>query len=102
MRTSLPAVAVGAFRYGAPVRVDGTCLMCSGPSPEGPCCSTACLSAAVRERERNLRQLRLLRTVPGSEATCAQLTRRNGELTGALVTGLQAFRTTASPPASLA
>lgn len=71
---------------------DGTCLMCSGPSPDGPCCSTACLQAATRERERNLRQLRALRASPGSEAASAALTRRNGELTGALVAGGRASR----------
>jgi hypothetical protein len=71
---------------------DGTCLMCSGPSPDGPCCSTSCLRAATRERDRNLRELRRLRQTPGTEATCADLTRRNGELTGALVAGVHAYR----------
>jgi hypothetical protein len=70
--------------------------MCSGPSPEGPCCSTSCLQAATRERERNLRQLRMLRATPGADATCAALTARNGELTGALVTGIHAFRASRS------
>lgn len=81
-----------AFRYGANVPTDGTCLMCSGPSPDGPCCSTGCLQDATRERERNLRQLRVLRGTPGSESAAAALARRNGELTGALVTGVRAFR----------
>ncbi|WP_052668469.1 hypothetical protein [Nitriliruptor alkaliphilus] len=71
---------------------DGTCLMCSAPSPEGPCCSTSCLRAATRERDRNLRELRLLRATAGTEDVCAELTRRNGELTGALVAGISAFR----------
>lgn len=74
---------------------DGTCLMCSAPS-DGPCCSTSCLRAATRERDRNLRELRLLRTTPGADATCAALTRRNGELTGALVAGVHSSRADAT------
>lgn len=72
--------------------------MCAGPSPAAPCCSVACLSAAVRERERNLRQLRQLRATSGAEATCTELTRRNGELTGALLDGLRP--SVAAPPAA--
>jgi hypothetical protein len=62
----------------------------------------ACITSAVREREGNLRRLRQLRTVPGTDEARAELTRRNGELTGALLTGLQAFRSTSVSPASLA
>jgi hypothetical protein len=69
------------------VPTDGTCPVCSGPAPVASCCSVACRSAAVREREANLRLLRQLRPTPGSEDTRAALTRRNGELTGALVAG---------------
>jgi hypothetical protein len=59
-----------------------------------------CRSAAVRERETNLRLLRQLRTTSGSEDTRAALTRRNGELTGALVAGPR--RPVAPAPASSA
>lgn len=75
---------------------DATCLMCAAPSPDGPCCSMTCLRAAARERDENLRQLRLLRNTPGSDATCAELTRRNGALTGAVVVGTNALRPAAA------
>jgi hypothetical protein len=70
--------------------------MCSGPAPDGPCCSTSCLRAASRERDDNLRELRQLRGQGASSELLAELTRRNGELTGALVRGLHPLR-----PASL-
>lgn len=71
---------------------DRTCLMCSAPSPATPCCSTDCLRAATRERDDNLRRLRHLRASTGSEGACAELTLRNGELTGALVVGTSLLR----------
>jgi hypothetical protein len=67
--------------------------MCSAPSPATPCCSTSCLRAATRERDQNLRQLRLLRASAGSDEACGRLTRRNGELTGALMAGVHELRT---------
>jgi hypothetical protein len=72
----------------------GTCLMCSGAAPDGPCCSIDCLRAAARERDDNLRELRQLRGRGASSEVLADLTRRNGELTGALVRGLHPLRST--------
>lgn len=72
----------------------GTCLMCDGPAPDGPCCSTDCLRVAARERDANLRELRRLRGRGVSPEVLADLTRRNGELTGALVRGLHPLRST--------
>ncbi len=71
-----------------------TCLMCGAPSPDAPCCSNECLRAATHERDRNLRELRALRTRGGSVEAREALTRRNGELTGAIVSGLHPLRTT--------
>jgi hypothetical protein len=70
----------------------GSCVVCAGPSPAAMACSAACLRDAARERDANLRQLRTLRSRPGSETLCADLTRRNGELTGAIVQGLRPLR----------
>lgn len=78
----------------------GTCLMCGGPAPDAPCCSTACLQAATRERDRNLRQLRLLRARPGTADARERLTRRNGALTGAIVSGLRPLRLHEDEPSS--
>ncbi|MEX0835486.1 MAG: hypothetical protein WD010_05315 [Nitriliruptor sp.] len=78
-----------------------TCLMCSGPSPAAPCCSNACLRAATRERDRNLRELRALRSRGGSSEACDALTRRNGELTGAIVTGLSPLRVDEGSPSKV-
>jgi hypothetical protein len=66
--------------------------MCSSPAPDGPCCSRDCLRAASRERDDNLRALRQLRGQGASAEVLAELTRRNGELTGALVRGLHPLR----------
>jgi hypothetical protein len=71
----------------------GTCLMCSAPAPGAPCCSTDCLRAASRERDHNLREVRQLRGHGGSAELIAELTQRNGELTGALVRGLHPLKT---------
>lgn len=69
--------------------------MCSAPAPDAPCCSTACLRAASRERDDNLRAVRQLRGQGGSMDVIAELTQRNGALTGALVRGLHPLK---APP----
>lgn len=82
---------------GSVIRMGATetfCLMCRSPAASA-CCSTDCLRAAARERDNNLRTLRRLRGQGVASEVIADLTRRNAELTGAMVTGL---RSRVSPP----
>lgn len=89
-RTPAPSCAFSDEE--APTLPTGTCIICDGPSPDDPCCSPACLREATRERDANLRAIRRLRGKNGSAALRAELTHRNGELTGALVNGLHRMR----------
>jgi hypothetical protein len=59
------------------------CAVC-GRSVEGRLCSPRCVREAVRERERNVRDLRTLRRA-GGEAEGAALMERNATLTSALL-----------------
>ncbi len=66
--------------------------MCSAASPDGPCCSPACLRDASRERDRNLRRLRALPPTTEADALRSELSRRNGVLTGALMSSIHSLR----------
>jgi hypothetical protein len=65
-----------------------TCVICTVEIDQVGCCSRTCLEQARRELEENVARLRRLRSHDdGPTETKHRLTRRNGELSSALMRG---------------